>query len=112
MSCTGSCFQYAIVPLDGSKATRKGLVLSTRAISSLAGRRSLTGGSLLCACVAPGGLSRGARKMGLLMNYHSHWGRAFTPRVADALLPVCCDHGGERYTRVSCSGSGSRWFSG
>src|SRR5262245_16724708 len=53
-SCRAPCFQCAIAPLDGSLAMRTGAVLSTRAISTFAGRRSEAELSSACACGAGG----------------------------------------------------------
>src|ERR1700716_302005 len=67
-SCTGSCFQWAIPPPEGSKAMWNGVVPSTRAISTSAGRPSAIGKLLWRASGAADESScEELRKIGLLM---------------------------------------------
>src|SRR5882757_4515741 len=67
-SCNGSCFQWAIPPPEGSKAMWNGVVPSTRAISTSAGRPSAIGKLLWRASGAADESScEELRKIGLLM---------------------------------------------
>ena len=83
-SCSGPCFQWAMVPLDGSGAVRSGTVRSTRAISASAGRRIAVRRGGLGRPDAVGGSSREAsRKAGLHIDFCwrcrvrvTHWWRA------------------------------------
>src|SRR6201981_2649857 len=85
-SCNGPCCQWAIAPLDGSEAMRTGAVLSTRAISTSAGRRSPVRRVSWRASDSDGAFScERSRKMGLLMDVCSHQ-RAINAVIGVALL--------------------------
>ena len=115
-SCSGPCFQWAIAPLDGSEAMRNGAVLSTRAISTSAGRRSAFGKLPWRASDATGRFFEGSRKIRLAHGGCSLWeGHALAPpgltagwreAVASGLPVIDAGKCRERSARVL----GAVWF--